>query len=384
MKNGVSILGGYSGDFSERNIAVHETIITDTREPDEYGAFSTIYCSGISDAERIDGFTINGCNAVDLAWSVCIYNTNSNPTISNNTIIGAGSRSTGIENQSSSPIISNNTINGGDTGSIERFTGINNQSSSPTILNNTINGGPNKTTTCINNHFSPATIMNNVLNAEGIVFGGNQSVGIYIFSSEPKIMNNIIHGGITARSFGIFNDCSSPDIANNTINGGSGDGYAIGIQVFSTYSSSPSQPLIRNNVIFTDGSGIRWGILEKDVESDPAMVRNNALFDCPDALYRDEDSVSITAVDQDITTGDGTQTLEFWGNINEGTTGIFDDFSGGDWHLTDTSPLNIRGGGITISGITSDKDDIARTGSTPTGMTNAGAQGWSMGAYEKD
>ncbi|MGD9190071.1 MAG: InlB B-repeat-containing protein, partial [Desulfobacteraceae bacterium] len=173
MKDGVSLLGGYSEDFSKRDAAAHETIITDTREPTIYGVFSTIYCSEISGTVRIDGFTINGCNAVDLARSVCIYNTDSSPTISNNTITdgGTGTNTRGIENQSSSPIISNNTINvgdteatarftgiynqssspiisnntmsGGDTGSIERFTGINNQSSSPTILNNTINGGPN-------------------------------------------------------------------------------------------------------------------------------------------------------------------------------------------------------------------------------------------------
>jgi hypothetical protein len=334
---------------------------------------------------KIDGFTINGCNTVVNSSSMCIYNTNSSPAISNNTINGGGTgtNSRGIYNQSSSPAISNNTVNGGTGAS--NFTGIDNQSSSPAISNNTINGGLNQGTICIHNDSSHPTIMNNVLNAEGIAGTGNDSRGIYNFSSNPIIINNIIHGGICPYSYGIFNDHSSPDITNNTINGGSGNSYAIGIETFSTGGSSPySRPLIRNNVIFTEGGNTRWGICEKDKVSDPASVRNNAIFNCPDALYRDEDSVSITAVDQDITTGEGTQTLESRGNINDGNTSMFVDFPGGDWHLTGAAPLNIRGGGIPVSGITSDKDGAARTTSTPTGMTNADAAGWSMGVYEKD
>ena len=357
MENGVSIVGGYSEDFSARDIVSHETIITDIRTPDS-GYIYAIYCSGISGPVRIDGFTINGANAVSYARSFCIYNTNSNPTISNNKINGgAGAGSEGIYNQSSSPVISNNTIN----------------------------GGQGQSTYCImNQSSSQAIIMNNVLNAGGIVYGGSSN-GIYNFSSNPIIINNIIHGGIGYYSYGIFNDRSSPDITNNTINGGSGSAYSIAIMTGSTHSSPPySQPFIRNNIIFTEGSGTRWGIHETDEVSDPASVRNNTIFDCPDALYRDEDSVSITAIGQDVTTGEGAQTLEFWDNINEGSIMMFVDFPDGDWHLTSAAPLDIRGGGVAISGFASDKDGSARTTTTPTGMTNPGAAGWSMGAYEKD
>jgi hypothetical protein len=176
-------------------------------------------------------------------------------------------------------------------------------------------------------------------------------------------------------------------ISNNLINGGSGSAYSVGILTF-TNGGTRSQPLIRNNIIFTEGSGTyRYGICEKDTTSEPESVRNNAIFDCPDALYVDEDSVSITEADfnlQTVSIGDGTQTLDYWGNINEGNTGMFVDFPGEDWHLGDSAPLNIRGGGITISGITSDLKGTPRTSSTPVGMTNAGAAGWSIGAYEKD
>ncbi|MBN2534150.1 MAG: hypothetical protein JXB88_14770 [Spirochaetales bacterium] len=202
------------------------------------------------------------------------------------------------------------------------------------------------------------------------------STSIYNISSKPEISNNTVNGGYGDQSSTcILNNSSPATIMNNVLNaGGAEDG-----------GSSPySKPLIRNNVIFTEGGGTQWGICEKDDVSEPESVRNNTIFNCPDALYRDEDSVSITAVDQNMTTGEGTQTLEYWGNISEGNTGMFIDFSGGDWHLAGTTPLNIRGGGRTISGITSDKDGIGRTTSTPTGMTNAGAAGWSMGAHEKD
>jgi hypothetical protein len=129
---------------------------------------------------------------------------------------------------------------------------------------------------CILNNSSQPTILNNVLNAGGPSIGGG-SVGIYNVFSNPAIINNIIHGGIGNFSYGIFNDRSSPVITNNTINGGSGSYYSTGILAFSTGNESPySQPLIRNNIIFTEGSGTRLGIKEDEV-SDPESVRNNTI-----------------------------------------------------------------------------------------------------------
>ena len=50
MKEGVSIMGGYSSDFSVRNITTYPTIINDTRISGS--GLSTIYCSGITSATQ--------------------------------------------------------------------------------------------------------------------------------------------------------------------------------------------------------------------------------------------------------------------------------------------------------------------------------------------
>lgn len=83
------------------------------------------------------------------------------------------------------------------------------------------------------------------------------------------------------------------------------------------------------------------------------------------------------------------------GSYNDGGSYYFEDYDGSDddintvsdndWRLTADAPLNVRGGGLDLSGdFTDDMDGAARTTSTPTGMTNDGAAGWSMGAYEED
>jgi hypothetical protein len=356
MKQGVSIMGGYTSAFDARDPGAHPTIITDTRTPTS-GHLYTIYASGITSSAKIDGFTINCGNGVSPGAAYCIYNT------------------------SSSPAITNNIINGGSG----EFTGaVYNASSSPEISYNSINAGSGDTSSCIYNVFSSPIITNNTLKGSG---GGGLSYGIYNqFSSNPLIANNIISGGTAYYSHGVFNEkSSSPAILNNTISGGSGKWYAMGILM-----SENSSPSITNNILFAGGTGTRYCIREAHVSglhSDPASVRNNAFFGCPGALYRDEDATNATAVNfssQAVSTGEGDQALSSWGNVNEGGAAMFVDFGTGNLHLLNTAPLNVRGGGVVVSGVTTDKDGIARTTSAPSGMTNTGAAGWSMGAYEND
>lgn len=66
---------------------------------------------------------------------------------------------------------------------------------------------------------------------------------------------------------------------------------------------------------------------------------------------------------------------------------MFVDFAGVDWHLRPDAPLNVCVGGLNLSLdplflFTTDMDDVLSTIGTPGGMTNIGATGWSMGAYE--
>lgn len=74
-------------------------------------------------------------------------------------------------------------------------------------------------------------------------------------------------------------------------------------------------------------------------------------------------------------------------NIN-GPDGNIATMSDNDWHLTTNAAIcDVRGGGLTISGIALDKDGVTRTTGNPSGgcvPANTGATGWSMGAYESN
>jgi hypothetical protein len=194
-------------------------------------------------------------------------------------------------------------------------------------------------------------------------------------------MNNTINGdGENCNgSYGIRCDYSSLSLINNTIDGGKGTNEAIALEI------RGSNPRIENNIIFTSGGKIRYGINFYNYDNTyPKTVRNNCIFDCPTALYNDYNNrIKINDLNTVITTNEGTQTLGYWGNISE--IPMFLNQASGDWHLQTNSPLNVRGGGMIvtgISGISTDKDGVTRTWQFPTGMTNTSALGWSMGAYE--
>jgi hypothetical protein len=355
MKNGVSILGGYSSDFDTRNIELNTTMITDMRTSGEINYY-TVYCSAINGDTKIEGFTITGTEVSGNAKSYCIYNTASNPLISKNKLLGRGTNdfSFGINNESSNPVISDNLISGG--------CGIRNAYSNPKISCNEIYGsGIDENLDC-----------------------GNLSYGINNLYSSPAIYNNIINGGNGGKlkwfSHAIFNDTnSSPDIMNNTINGGTGKSYAYGI-----LNDKNCHPKIINNIVFsTSISGV--GINEVNTGCDPASVKNNCIFACQNGLYIDNGSVTITSIDDPVSTNEGTATLKSWGNINDGSMSMFNDYSKNDYHLKYAVPDNVREGGIDLSAFfTNDKDGSQRTIELNSGVTNPGASGWSMGAYEED
>ncbi|MDY6934299.1 MAG: Ig-like domain-containing protein [Spirochaetota bacterium] len=393
---GVSIYGGYSNDFTERDTDLHKTILEDTSAA---GGISNIpnravYGDGsISNATVVDGFTINGGGG---NHSSAVFNNNgASPTITNNRINGGVINNTSaiINNNGASPIITNNIIDGGSgnysfgirnfnssspviyynaliTGGIGNTShGINNTSSSPEILNNTIEGGDGVggySYGIYNQSSSSPTIRNNMID------GGNGSVlafGIRNLSSSPTIQNNTIYGGNSTNSFGIENSSlSSPDIQNNTIDGGDG-GTSIGINIESLASDHPS-PRIENNIIFTSGGSNRRGINEQDADADPATLRNNDIFDCPTALYYDEHTTAVNDLDSTIvSTDEGSGTLGSWSNVSVDPE--FADRAGGDLHLTASSPVSVTAGGLDLSGeFVTDKDGNNRTAP------------WSIGAYE--
>ena len=423
MKEGVSIYGGYSSsDWNNRNVTANITVIQDTSSSGgaATGPNRAIGVeSAVTVATVIDGFTINGGGGT---YSSAIFNNDGSPIIQNNTINGGSgsshSRGIYIDNPSSSPTIQNNTIDGGSGSSSYGI--FNDFYAHSTIQNNMINGGSGSFSHGIiiftDSGFSMPTIQNNTID------GGSGSFSYGISSSgsgSPPIQNNTIDGGSgSSRSYGIFvqnsatiqnntinagsggtnsygvnanGSSSSPIIRNNTIDGGGGSNSSNGIA--SETGSSPtiqnntiyggsggndrgihissSSPAIENNIIFSSGGSFSYCIYELNTSSDPTSVRNNDLFDCSTALYRDADGggnlTTISAMETDLT----NESITNGGNVN--VDPAFVDKAGGDWHLTASSPTSVTEGGLNLSGsFTTDKDGITRTVS------------WSMGAYEKD
>jgi hypothetical protein len=425
LVEGVSLYGGYSADFTQRDPGANTTTIRDISAAAASGNAPNRAIeagSGVTAATLVDGFTIQGgggnfsCgifaqngsptlvnNAIGggagATRSIGVHNLSSSPSIQNNTIDGGagGSNSVGIRNDSlSSPSIQNNTIGGGAGGT--QSTGVYNVSSSSSIQNNTIDGGAGGTQSIgVRNESSSSSIQNNTI--EGGT-GGSFSVGVYSLSSSPSIRNNTIGGGrgitqsagvyndsssspliqnnmidggeVSSFSIGVYSLSSSPSIQNNTIDGGGGSSVSLGIR-----NESSSSPTIQNNIVFTSGGGVGRCFVEFDSASDPVVFHNNDLFGCPTALYRDEGTTDITSLDAvnaltDTTIGGNVSIDPAFVNMN-GPDGDINNFADNDWHLSSNSPMEVTQGGLDLSNLfTTDKDGVTRT--VP----------WSMGAYELD
>ena len=211
-------------------------------------------------------------------------------------------------------------------------------------------GGGNGASVGISNYGSP-TIINNTINGGS---GNQDSSGISnYFSVSPVIINNTINGGSGPHTQGIANyHTSSPTIINNTINGGGNGGFSCGI-----YNQDTS-PTIKNNIIFTTNTVATYSYgIYKNGSTNLMAVQNNNIFLSGD---KGKDFVGVD------------------GNVS------IDPFfiSANDWHLTDSTPESVKGGGLSLStdlrfsknilGESIDMDGIVKT--VP----------WSMGAYEKD
>lgn len=368
MKKGVSLYGGYSSaDWNVRDPYQYPTIIRDTSVSGEGGNRAVDCGDNLTSATTIDGFIIQGGSG---PISVAINCRSSSPTIQNNVLNGGfGTHSIGIFLSDASPIIRGNTIDagGGNTGD-----GILNNLSAPTIQNNIIRGGTKSFSSGIYNTRSEPLIINNLID------GGSGSVVVGIHNTDVStaiIRNNTIYGGTANTgvlwSYGIIVENSSATIQNNTIDGGfaepSSGGISYGIQIFF------ASPTIENNIIFTSDGNKRYGVYELGSSSFPISLKNNDIFDCPDALYVQITPKNITdiSVVNDLIFANGNISQDPLFVDRDGPDNNKATMDDNDWHLSITSPTAV--GGQNLSTIfTTDKDGITRTAP------------WSIGAYEKD
>jgi hypothetical protein len=397
LQEGISVYGGFSQDWTIRDPEKYASSIIDDRTS---GGVSNSPNHVLYAGENItlntvlDGLIVNAGGG---RYSTCILSAGS-PTISNNMFNGgsASVASYGIYLQANaSPFITNNVIHGGI--SDDRANGIYaSESNAATITNNTITGGSTNTGTVHAIYAKRADLYI----ASNTIFGGHcvseqcYSCGIREASaSQSTIINNTIDGGTGYRAYGILtSDGSDPNIYNNTINAGNPPQTAMGI-----YIKNDDNPRIINNIIFTSGGIARFCIYENDPgdfpghpnpDSNPGILRNNNLFDCPTGLlsWFDEENISwhaVTDLNTPITTAeDGIGTMAEWDNISEDISANLDDdlrFIGDlDMYSFDTGGRNGAHSQFNW-GFSTDKDGSPRSPSDDSATT-----GWSMGAYEYD
>lgn len=441
---GVNLYGGYSADdWDDRDVSDvfsdtdHQTIIDDISaggsETRDDASRAIFVGNGISAATIFDGLYIKGGDA-GTQYTTGVFITGGTATFTNCFINGGGGAyTTAVYVVDAADLeLSTNHVVGGDMVDTES-TGIYLENTTASIIENTIDGGCGGGNISTGLHVVDAVLADcsgNLIiggtgeTARGVVVEGESSAAVTgnmihvsndtldygdligVMASTPgmAIINNIINvSGLLDPHYpyGIVIEDDDTFILNNTIhvsNASNGDLY--GIEEWGTHDGTE----VENNIIISEG-GLGTGYA---IGLDAALsISNNNLFGytyyC--AIGGDVADMDTTAV----TTGDGTGTLESFGNvsidmIDNGGNDYFTDPDGADddlattedndWHLaSDAAILNVREGGLDQSEVdefpvngSSEPIDLEGTVRTAgdTDATNANAAGWSMGAYEAD
>lgn len=280
MIDGISVYGGYSDDFEDKNTASYLTQIVDS---------------------STDGGTDNSPNrAVEFTVSFTKETVLDGLRIT----IGAGTHNTGIlcNATSSFVAISNNTIRGHDR------------------LNDGDNGYGITLIDC-----GSLVIEENDINPE---WSNTNSYGIYCDNSTATIEQNIIKGGSAEDleytfTLGIFaTGNNAPMIINNSkidcgSKGDNGQRYGIYLNMLSVSINL----VIYNNEFTNEASGgAVYFIYEANANSDPYSVQNN-FFNYQNGIYYLDynptpDPVFWNEIDsQSISTQSGNGTLSSFGNL---------------------------------------------------------------------
>lgn len=418
FRNGVTLRGGYSADFSSRNPALNTSTITDTGTG--MGIHAAMTDQGMAVNAVVDGFTINASATAETTIAVYLSSSFSNLVI-NNCIIdgGAGSsQSAGISLAGATALISSNTINGG-TGVVSTR-GVYASNSVVTLTNNQVDGGDGTPIWSRGIHLSSstATLTGNEIDGGN---AANFSTGVESLSSTTTLSTNTINGGNSGSdSYGIQTyDDSTALITNNIISGGtsnatksirSGDGAAV----------TSNSTTVRNNILLAgqganDADGVEnlvgVFILENNilygnnVIGSPAIdegfaggvftsINNNDIYGF-DRVYYDLDGNCISNLDGDNNAFTcNLAEMETLGTIPNGASNnveanpLFADIDGldndintlfdNDLHFSAGSPASVTAGGLNgldqmpVWSFSSDKDGMPRP---------ASGNPWSMGAY---
>ncbi len=342
-----------------------------------------------------------------------------------NNLIGGGdgtTKSVGICNRASDSsatleiTIDGNEIDGEGSGGSGNSYGIENDNTgfatfNVYIINNTILGGNGITSYGVQNEYCTTQyIIGNRISGEG----SDTAYGIFSMNSGTtlNIINNLISGGNSGinNTYGVhYNNATTTEEVNN-INNTIDAGGGITAKGISLTGLKGTINVIDNNIIFsTVDASNSYAIFEEAINSEPTSVKNNNIFDC-DYVYHnyidgaggDLDLLSVanlnasflgTAasgnVDIDLIDADdnGDDADSFFINY-AGVDGDVFTIQDNDWHITASTDVDVRGGGLDHNTIfVVDKDGNNRTtayfGQGTDDPTNGG-EGWTIGAYEQD
>lgn len=229
------------------------------------------------------------------------------------------------------------------------------------------------------NYYSDSTLSGNEIIANSVSVTGELSClscGVQ-YSGDGVLINNLIvagnaSGGIgmsTSESFGLNINSGNPLVINNTIVGGNATTVSATACSYGLCNESDCFPLIINNIIMTnDLAGDSFGIYGSGVNgSGTDDDDDNYYYNC---LYSNN-GINYTGITADVTNVTVEPSLD------------------SDYMFTASSPSTVTGGGVidpfTLAGITPLDEyllDIAGVTRTPTYVEGSALTGWSMGAYE--
>jgi hypothetical protein len=322
LRDGVSLSGGWSADFTAQDPAAHLTTIRDTSTAGgttDLPNAAVVAGSGVTNATIVEGFEIRGGGGAYAA-----------------AIATAGN---------AAPVIRGNVLLGG---ALSSGSSIGAQLA------------------------SPARVVGNRIRGQS----GDYAMGVRIVGASPLVVSNVIEGGDGFTTWGVNAfGAAAPVIVGNTIRGGSGTDASIAVHVGLSATAT-----IESNIVFAPSTApVRVCVYKDGDAGSLASLSNNLLFDCPSALVAryaglsapfdpSADRFSSLAEINDATTL-GVTTAG--GNVS--VDPAFADAATGDYHLTSTSPASVTQGGLGRSATFSvDADGAARTAP------------WSIGAYELD
>ena len=431
LVSGLQIFGGFPADggtWEERNWQDHETILSGDIDGDgtlENNSIHVLTATDVNHLARLDGFTITEGNA-DLVASLItssgagMYNTNSNPILSNLNFIGnSAMRGAGLYNAQSSPTLTNvifSQNSAGDGG------GMYNDQSNPTLATVTFNGNLSSNYSgggMTNINSSPVLTHVTFTENEGggmynelgspklnyVLFLANSSLrggGMRNFSCSPELLNVTFSGNTATRGGGLSNVYSSPRLINvtffenraidSTSQSGLGGGMANYISspeltnvTFSANSSSghggglyneeTSNPSL-TNVTFTGnsaadtGGGIaNYGMNVENLPSNPVLSNTILWGNFPDQIFNS--GISSASVSYSVIQGDSLYPGESNLNTDPLLAALADNGGFTQTHALGAGSSAIDTG-ICVTGVTTDQRGVSR----PLGS------GCDIGAYE--